>query len=353
VVAKPVVIAGGGIAGLAVAKVLSDSGVASVVAERSQHLGGNVRNWACMATDRCMRCFCCLVEDFVEDIRVSDKVAVRTGWELSSVSFDNAEARQVCLREVSTGTEVTVEASALVLATGFEPYNPSEKVLWGHGRIEGVYTLAEVDALLRQDRLSQFTRGRSGLRVAFFQCVGSRDVASGANYCSQYCCKAALRMALKLTHECEDLCVTVFYIDLQVAGKYAGDLLRELELQSVRLCQGVPGEIVEGDRGLLEMVVEQQGRNTKEYFDRVILSIGQRFPGSVAELSFQAGLARNDFGFLQVQSLLDDSRTAIPGMYVAGTCSGPKDIERTLEHAGTTAAAVLADLPGGGVRHHE
>ena len=82
----------------------------------------------------------------------------------------------------------------------------------------------------------------------------------------------------------------------------------------------------------------------------MILSIGQRPANDTASYASQIGLAVNDFGFLQPLSILDSSRTAVPGIYLAGASSGPKDIEQTLEHAGQTAAAILADMQGGALR---
>jgi heterodisulfide reductase subunit A len=343
-VENPVIIVGGGTAGLAVAKILIDSGQMCMIVERDSSLGGHVRNWACMATEQCQRCFCCLIGDLVRDVSTSEMAKMLTSWELTSMLPSEGDSRQVLLRDIGTGKEIRAAAPALVFATGFEPYNPVEKILWGHGRLKGVYTLAEVDALLRQDMLSTFADGDRELRVAFFQCVGSRDKSTGANYCSQYCCKAALRMALKLVHECPKIAATIFYIDLQVAGKYAGELLRKAKEHNVRLCQGVPGEIAEGVDESLEIILEQQGKNVKECFDRVILSIGQRPPGQILSVAEQLGLSVNEFGFMQPRGTLDSSRMALPGVYVAGTCVGPKDIEQTLEHAGQTAQAILADL---------
>ncbi|MBI5250455.1 MAG: CoB--CoM heterodisulfide reductase iron-sulfur subunit A family protein [Desulfomonile tiedjei] len=345
---KPIVVVGGGIAGLSVAGMLAGNGMRCIIVEREASLGGHVRDWACMATDKCLRCFCCSAEDLVGYARSSDKIDVRTGWELSSVSLSSGGPKQAVLKRIGSAEEKTEEAAALVIATGFEPYNPGEKILLGHGRLDGVFTLAEMDSLLRRDMLSVFTRGRRGLRAAFFQCVGSRDANSGANYCSQYCCKAALRMALKLMHESPDISVTLFYIDIQLAGKYAGALLKAAEDKGVRLQQGVPGEITNSE-DLLEVIVESQGLNRKEPFDRVILSIGER-PSPKQSVLDQLGLPANEFGFVSSRDPLDNSRTAIPGVYVAGTCSGPKDIETTLEHAGQTAEVIMADLRKGALR---
>lgn len=341
---KSVVIVGGGIAGLAVARTLADNGVRCTVVERDPGLGGHVGNWACMATDRCARCFCCSVEDLVASVRASDRIDVLTGWELSSIVASDG-GKQVSMQRTATREERVADAAAVVLATGFEPYDPREKVFWGHGRLSGVYTLSEVDAMVREDALSQFAGCGSQLEVAFFQCVGSRDAASGANYCSQYCCKAALRMALKLLHDCPKLSVTVFYIDLQLAGKYAGELLRTAKDKNVRFRQGVPGEILDAGESL-EVIVESDGRNQRERFDRVILSIGQR-PNHLQGLSEPLGIPANEHGFMESKGALDSSRTVIPGIYLAGTCAGPKDIESTLEHAGQTAEAIIADLRRG------
>ncbi len=186
--------------------------------------------------------------------------------------------------------------------------------------------------------------------MAFFQCVGSRDAVSGANYCSIYCCTAALRMALKLVHECPGVQPTIYYIDLQVANKYSGELLKQIKEKNVQLRQGVPGEIVTSTENSLEVIVEHDGKNVRECFDRIVLSIGQRPRSETSSLAQTLGLVINDFGFLEPKSLLDSGRTATPGIYLAGTCSGPMDIEQTIEHAGQTAQAILADLRAGRVR---
>lgn len=343
----PIVIVGGGVAGLTVARLLAGNGIKSVIVERESSLGGHVGQWACMATDECLRCHCCSVEEMVNYALTSDMIEVRTGWELVSVSPSEGIAKQALLKETGTTTEEIAQAGALVLTTGFKPYNPGEKVLLGHGRLDQVFTLAEVDSLLRTDKLSLFTGDKNGLRVAFFQCVGSRDASSGANYCSQYCCQAALRMALKLIHEKPDITVTLFYIDLQLAGKYGGTLLKAAQAKGIRLLQGVPGEIRDSE-DCLEVIIESQGRNLHETFDRIILSIGQR-PNSLEPFAQQLGLSSDEFGFVRSNNTPDSSRTSVSGVYVAGTCCGPKNIENTLSHAGQTAEAIMADLRRKGI----
>lgn len=346
---RPVVIVGGGIAGLSVAKALSGNGLSSILVEKENRLGGHVREWACMAADECLRCHCCAVEDLVDAVESSPTVTVLTGHELSGVARTNGHVEKVELQEVGNGAGQSLDASALVLATGFAPYDPTEKVFWGYGTHDGVITLSDLDTFVRQDDLAGFAADRDRpLRLAFFQCVGSRDSSIGANYCSQYCCKGALRMALRLLKEYPDWEITIFYIDLQIAGSYAGSLLSQAEERNIRLIQGVPGEVVVGADRTLEVVREQDGLNIRETYDRIVLSVGQRPSPDNPGIAAVTGLETDAFGFLGNGGVLDTGRTPVKGLYVAGTAGGPKDIEQTIEQAGQAAAAVVADLKGFG-----
>lgn len=346
---KNVVIIGGGVGGVAVAKCLADNGIPSTVVEKGPRLGGRVRQWACMATDRCLRCFACTVEDLVDEVTSHPTVRILQEWELSTVERSGDHITKIGVRPTGESSETFVDAHALVLATGFEPYDPSEKVFWGYGRLSGVMTLADLYSYVRNDDLAGFAAGAAEpLNIAFFQCVGSRDRSIGANYCSQYCCKAALRMALRLRHERPDWNITIFYIDLQIAGKLANSLLADASAQGIRLVQGVPGEILQGPEGTLEIVREQDGRNIRESFHRIVLSTGQRPSSSNKEIAAIAGLPLDEFGFVALSGLTDTSRTATAGVYLAGTSAGPKTIEETIEHAGQTAAAIIEDLERAG-----
>ncbi len=344
---KSVVILGGGIAGLAVAKALSDNGLDCTIVEKQESPGGRVRDWACMATERCLRCFCCTVEDLLEDVGSAPRVRVLTGTELSSVVVSGGRIRRVGVKNFRGGSETMLDSEALVIATGFEPYDPSEKLFWGYGRLDGVVTLNELDAFVRNDDLAAFAGpAQRTLKIAFFQCVGSRDSSIGAGYCSQYCCKAALRMALRLLKEQPQWEITVFYIDLQIAGRFAASLLAEAGERGIRLVQGVPGEILPGADNMLEVIREDAGRNVRESFHRIVLSVGQRPSSAARTIASLVGLEVDDFGFLPARSSLDSSRSALEGVYLAGTCTGPKDIEETLIHCGQTASAVICDLSG-------
>jgi heterodisulfide reductase subunit A2 len=342
---RPVVIIGAGVAGLAVAKTLSENGISSVLVEKRSYLGGHSADWACKATTRCLRCFSCAVEDLIESVESSDQVRVLRGRELASVVKSDAARYKVVVRSIGDGSQEGLETAALVIATGFEPYDPSEKLFWGYGRLDNVLTLRDLERLVREDDVKSFAAGAEGpLKVAFFQCVGSRDASIGANYCSQYCCKAALRMAVRLLDENPGWEATIFYIDLQIGGKFTTELLSQASEKGVRLVQSVPGEILRSENGMLEILRQENGLNVRESYHRIVLSVGQRPAPDSRRIAALPGLELDKFGFLCSRGLFDSSRTHIPGIYVAGTCGGPMNIETAIIHGGQTAAAVMSDL---------
>ncbi len=341
---RPIVIIGGGVAGLAVAEALAANDLPCVIVEKEEILGGHVKNWACMATDRCLGCYCCKVDDLIHGVRSADKIAVELGWEVSQLVRNGSKIEKVRLRSRRHGTEKLVDACAVVAAVGFEPYDPTEKVFWGYGRLSGVATLAELNEWTRTGNLSSYVSDESQpLRLAFFQCIGSRDRSIGANYCSEYCCSAALRMALTLRYTYPHWDVTLFYIDLQITGKMANGLMDEAKKQGIRFIQGVPGEIVQGADGSLGVVRTKNGLNVREEYDKIVLSTGQRPAQDIASLAGVLGLSLDEFGFISVPRCLGGRLGAAAGVYVAGTCGGPGNIQKTLLSAGEAAAAIIAD----------
>lgn len=340
-----VVIVGGGIAGLSIAKLLSENDVPFAIVERSDKLGGHTRDWACMATDKCNKCHSCAVFDFEDSVASSPHGKILLRHELSSVIRSTSDFFSVGIRCADSGAERQLYAAALVLAVGFEPFDPIEKGFWGYGTFEEVMTLADLNRSMRLDDLNKLRqRNRGPLNLAFFQCVGSRDKTIGANYCSQYCCAAAIRAALKTIHLYPDAKVTIFYIDLQIAGKTAQTLLDQAKEKGIRFLQGVPGEIQPVEDGGLQVVLERDGQNVVERFDHIVLSIGQRPSSSATVISSITGAPLNEFGFFQARSALDPVRSPLDRIYIAGSCSGPANIPDVAMNAGKVVSTIIKDL---------
>lgn len=341
---KSIVILGAGIAGLASARLLSENGLDVTVIEKSSGIGGHVANWGCMATSECQVCHCCSLSDLIAAL---DEGPVRfmTGWQLESINRGlDGQLSGVIVIENESGNIQEIPADALLISIGFETFDPSSKGLWGYGVFDGVITLAEFDDFIREDRLSELVSNQDPAKIAFFQCVGSRDKSIGANYCSQYCCKAGLRSAIRIKTDKPDWDVSLFYIDLQVAGKYATTLLHNARELGIHLIQGVPGEVFPDQGNKLGVISEKNGSNVRDQFDRIILSVGQRPNPVAADISRMTGVALDNFGFFRKLEDLDRYRTSEKGIYVAGACSGPMDIETTLISAEAATADILEDL---------
>ncbi len=359
-----VIVVGGGIAGMTVAAAVADLGFGVTLVERERRLGGHAANWACMATDECARCSACLVQDLIPPILSRPQIEILLGARLGECQGEAGALRVTLVpellsdetrspwRERTLEEARTVACQAVVLATGFEPYDPSENPLLGYGHFDGVITTQDLDDLLRKDDLADFaSEGNGPIRVAFIQCVGSRDRKSGREYCSQFCCRTTIRLVRRLRHLCPAVEATVFYIDLQVMSKEFAvfyDRVRD----EVRFVQGVPAEVSLGETpGSLRVYSVAPGANRTEAleFDRVVLAVGLAPTNSHRSLARTMGLELNEFGYFAgagPDARLEASR---PGIFLAGACSGPTDIQGSRKQA-MALAGLLAQRLGEGKR---
>ena len=351
-----VVVVGGGIAGMTVASALAEIGMGVTLVERSRSLGGHGAQWACMATDECARCSACVVQEQIARLAAHPRVEILLGARLANCA-GTAGAFEVTLDPEPAGNASrspwsqwmlkcsrTVACQAVVLATGFEPYDPAESPLLGYGHFDGVFTTRDLDDLLRRDDLDGFApQSGAPLRVAFIQCVGSRDRPSGRAYCSQFCCRTTIRLVQRLRHLLPAIEATVFYIDLQIMSKEFGAFYARVR-DEVRFVQGVPAEVCPGEsNGTLRVysVVPGADRTQACEFDRVVLAIGLAPTDSHRELAKVLDLDLNEFGYFAAAGAHAPLQTCRPGVFLAGACGGPADIQGSRKQ-GLAVASVVA-----------
>lgn len=324
-----VAVIGGGPAGLAAARPLAAAGLEVSVFERAARPGGRAAAYGCKAAPSCSGCNLCLLSDLLSapqdfELRTLTEVVglgrAGDGFELEVLERRGAERR------------TTVQARAVVLATGFEPFSLSKRPQYLRGRPEGLVSAADLESMVREGRLPEVCRPEGRLRVAFVQCAGSRNEREGAGYCSRVCCPNALRLAHRLVWERPGSEATIFYIDLQVPDRARRGLLAEaLADPAVRLHRGLPSEILPAPGGgpgyLVRAERLDEGGLTEEVYDLVVFSVGMR-PGPGSVLARRLGLEPNRYGFLS---------GSVPGVFVAGACAGPVDIGEAIT-AGLAAA---------------
>jgi heterodisulfide reductase subunit A len=253
-----------------------------------------------------------------------------------------------------TSRERELKVGAIIVATGFDAYDPSERMEYGYRRFSNVVTSMEFERILSasgpfEGRVLRPSDGDIPRRIAFIQCVGSRDRAVGNGYCSSVCCMYATKEAVIAKEHTPGVEATVFFMDMRSYGKgFEAYIERAKEEYGVRFVRARVGEVTEApDTGNLVLSYETEGGAiAKEEFDLVVLSVGLRPPHDAARLSEALGIGLDIHGFAETRSLAPLATTR-PGIFVCGAMQGPKDIPETVTQASGTASATGAILEGG------
>ncbi len=334
----PVLILGGGVAGLAAAVDLARRGVASLLVEREPRLGGRASHFCCKATAACARCGACRLGELLLQAAQLPGITLFTaalavgaqpqgeGWRVELAPQPGGEPGPGPARPLREPT--TLNTQAVILAVGGEAFDPAAKSRFGHGRVEGVVSALELEAMLAQGALGP--QALTPAKVAFIQCVGSRDASLGRLWCSRVCCGYALRMARVIRDRLPDSEVAFFHMDVQDYGRAWEEEL-PLMRQEMRFVRAMPGEVAAGEGGP-EVVYALAGEPpTREAFDLVVLSVGLGPSLGTAALGELFGAAKDHDGFLT-----EDGGPG--GVFVAGAAAGPRSLNESIVHAGLAAS---------------
>lgn len=344
-----VLVIGAGIGGLTAASALARFGVQVDLVERRAALGGHAVRFACKATDRCVKCGACLVTEAIAAATSDPRIRIHAGsrvgeFRRTAQRFEftierSEEAVPGGGRSSEAGRDATppAAADAVVLAAGFDVFDPKDKA-YGHGVFPNVVTLLELEhELRRQGALNRQADGSAPQRVAFIQCVGSRDAKLGHLWCSRFCCGAALRAARRIKFLRPQTEITVFYIDIQSFGRDFEDVYRQCR-QELRFIRAIPSEAFAVDGGEIRLIYTEGALHpaTEAIFDLVVLSTGMVPPSGLDELAARLGCTPADSGFA--------SRDPAAGIFAAGAVRGPMSIADSMADARDAAARVLGFL---------
>lgn len=265
---------------------------------------------------------------------------------------------QICpvdaIRMGQKETESNVDVDSVVIASGYEPYNPVINASYGYGQIANVITGIEAERqLATQHKLTRASDGRPPGRVAFVQCVGSRSEQvhrrpEDTDYCSAVCCAYALRMAQLMKYQSEDTEVTVFYMDIQNFSKGFNEFYTNCK-GKMTFIRSRPYEIKAGKNGEVRIKFTPQSlpeaadsQVCEEEFDLVVLAVGIRPAPDAARLAESLQVPVDEHGFFGFKGA-----SALPGLqregvFVAGACESPKDIAGCMREAAAVSAAVIS-----------
>ncbi len=251
---------------------------------------------------------------------------------------------------------IDLEVGTIIVATGYDPYDPTEKLEYGYGAHTNVITAMEIERMINasgptEGHVIKPSDHESPKRVAFIHCVGSRDDKIGKPYCSRVCCMYSMKNAqLIIDHE-PDTDVTLYYMDIRAFGKGFEEFYKNSqEKYGIKFLRGRPSEIIENDDLTLTVRGEDTLLNTvTEYdYDLVVLSVGLVPPEGAEELRQTIGLSKSGDGFLmEAHPKLRPVDTLTDGVYLAGVSQGPKDIpDAVAQGSGAAARAAIPMVKG-------
>jgi heterodisulfide reductase subunit A-like polyferredoxin len=250
----------------------------------------------------------------------------------------------------------SIATGSVILAGGFETFDAHQKGEYGYGRWPNVITSLEYERILSaagpfQGDIQRISDGKAPRRIAWIQCVGSRDNHIGQEYCSAVCCMSATKQAMISREHAPGIDTTIFYIDIRAQGKgFDRFYERSISENKVQYVRSMISRVIPNpeDDTLDISYAGPDHQIRQETYDLVVLSVGLCPNPSFVKLAQRMGLQLTSHGFC-VTDPLDTVATSRPGIYVCGVAQGPKDIPDAVQQgssAAERATTLLADTRG-------
>jgi heterodisulfide reductase subunit A len=334
---------GGGIAGLQAALDIANAGFEAILVENSSVLGGHANQLhLTFPTNEPVQA---LIQPLIDEVCSHPQVTVMTSASVAEVGgyVGNFRVR------IDQGEQTQeLKVGAIVVATGYETFDPRRTPEFGYGNYPQVITTLEFERLSADGFSFQ---NPTPQHVVFIQCVGSRDQVLGNPYCSRICCMVTAKQAQLVRTQLPQAQVSVFYMDVRAYGKNFEEYYDHTREEGVIYRRGNPSEIVRrGERVVVHAEDTLLGEPVEVEADLVVLAVGMAPRADTEAVAGLLKLARSGDGFyMEAHPKLRPVETAMAGVFLAGACQGPKDITETVAQARAAAAAAMIPLTRGKV----
>jgi len=247
---------------------------------------------------------------------------------------------------------VEFDVGSIVLAPGFETFDPSRFDTYAYAKLPNVVTSLEFERILSatgpfSGHLVRPSDHKEPKKIGWLQCVGSRDLNRCDNsYCSSVCCMYAIKQTVIATeHSNDPLDCAVFYMDMRTHGKDFDKYYENAKKEGVRFIRSRIHTIdpVPGSDDVSVRYIQEDGTITEEVFDMFVLSVGLEINQDVADLSARLGIDLDDYRFIEADSF-HPVATSREGIYACGAFTGPKDIPQSVMEASASACAATEHL---------
>lgn len=252
------------------------------------------------------------------------------------------EAKAICYSDADRLRKLDV--GAIIAVPGFEPFVPDHDYGQGYTANPDVVTSMEFERMLSASgpfggHVVRPSDGRAPRRIAFLQCVGSRDVSCRNGYCSSVCCMYAVKEAIIAKEHQAAVEPTIFVMDIRAYGKDFDKFVERAKSEyGIAFKYSRVSDVVRDEKtGENEVVfTDESGQLQHERFDLVILSVGLEPSADMRALARALGVNMNAFGFIWTEPLRPLA-TSRAGLFAAGAATGPKDIPETVIQASAAA----------------
>jgi heterodisulfide reductase subunit A len=265
------------------------------------------------------------------------------------------QCERVCLAKAidfqQQAQEIGLNVGAVILAPGFGRMSGDALSRYGYGIYQNVLTGIEFERLTSASgptmgKILRPSDNEHPKRIAFIQCIGSRDLTCGNGYCSTVCCMYAIKESIVAKDHGPHTDITIFYMDMRTQGKGFDAARVRAKEKGVRFVRSRVAGVKEKGKLLEISYVNEAGRHLKEAFDMLILPEGLESPEDAASLAKAAKIDLNHYEFCNTHPFYP-LETARGGIFVAGAFQGPKDVPESVTDASGAAdlaAEVLKDV---------
>jgi heterodisulfide reductase subunit A2 len=255
----------------------------------------------------------------------------------------------------------SLQVGSVILAPGFQPFDARQKPEYGYGRFPNVLTSLEFERMLSATgpTTAQVQRPSDGAepeKIAWIQCVGSRDAARDRPYCSSVCCMYATKQAIIAQEHDPRIQTTIFFQDLRAHGKGFESYYQQAKKHhEINYLRSMVSRVVQNPRtqNLFVTFIDASNRVQTQEFDMVVLSVGLGAAPETAQMAQKLGVAVSPYNFATTGSFTPVT-TSRPGIFACGSFTGPKDIpDSVVEGSAAAAAAAKALAAARGTQQEE
>ncbi len=336
---KPILVVGGGPSGLAAARSLASVGRRCILVEKEDRLGGAPilsgyaklvpsGEWAKDA-----------IGSMVDRVTGNENIEVHTN---SLVTSFEGEAGDF---QVGIADADPIAVESAILCTGFTHFDSLNKPEWGFGTYEDVVTTTQVEQMISTGKGVRCpSDDRKPKRVAILLCVGSRDRQIGREWCSKICCTVSANLAMEIREELPDCHVYIYYMDIRTFGlmetKYYWKSQEEFKVKYIKA--RIAEVTSDGERLIVKGEDTLVKRPITIPFDMVVHAIGMDPNVDNARLAHMFGVRLETHGFIdQGSTYAALGHTSRPGVFVAGSATGPETIDDSIAQGTAVAMTVL------------